>query len=274
MSIGSENETIIMYTDLLGINNVLSNITDSTITNNSINTIAGYNLTAIFIGTNITQISDNAFINFPNLATITFTAPISITLNVKAFVGINNSAIFNFTNYANYTDLPLNVQSFITNMKEINSSYTFTPAPIVTIISNVCFQAGTIIITDQGYINIEKIDIEINTIRGKRILGISKTILTSDYVILIKKNALNLNVPNVDTIVSKDHKILFKSNMYRAEELMLIVNNIIKIKYNGNSMYNVILEKYDYMIANNLIVETLHPINPICKLFTNKLIIK
>ena len=57
--------------------------------------------------------------------------------------------------------------------------------------------------------------------------------------------------------------------MYDAKDLTLFIKDAHIIKYNGYYMYNVILEKYDYIIANNLIAETLDPKNPISFFFTS-----
>ena len=46
--------------------------------------------------------------------------------------------------------------------------------------------------------------------------------------------------------------------------------NVIKVKYTGEILYNVLMEEYSQMCVNNLICETLHPNNIIAKLYTKK----
>ncbi len=44
------------------------------------------------------------------------------------------------------------------------------------------------------------------------------------------------------------------------------MNNIYKVPYQGQKLYNVMLkDKHDYMRVNNLIAETLHPENEFVK---------
>lgn len=53
---------------------------------------------------------------------------------------------------------------------------------------------------------------------------------------------------------------------------MTIVKNfknteIIKIKNNGRILYNILMEKHDKMMVNNLVAETLDPKNSVAKLY-------
>ena len=52
-------------------------------------------------------------------------------------------------------------------------------------------------------------------------------------------------------------------------EAFKIINNFEngkKIKYSGEFLYNILMEKYDIINVNNLICETLHPENTLAKL--------
>ena len=44
-------------------------------------------------------------------------------------------------------------------------------------------------------------------------------------------------------------------------------DNIYKVEYSGEILYNVLLENYDKMIVNNIICETLHPNNNLSNLY-------
>ena len=48
------------------------------------------------------------------------------------------------------------------------------------------------------------------------------------------------------------------------------VEGVSAIIYNGERLYNVLLEKYDKMVVNNLIVETLDPNNVIAQMYSSK----
>ena len=110
-----------------------------------------------------------------------------------------------------------------------------------------------------------------NTIRGNLVIGISETLQEDKELILIKKNALALNVPNEDLKISKKHKIFYKGNMIECGDLINI-EGIETIEYKGEILYNVLLEKDECMIVNNIITETLNHSNPMCILLKVKFI--
>ena len=135
-----------------------------------------------------------------------------------------------------------------------------------------CFPAGTPILTDQGIVPIEKISPKVHTINNKQIVAVTRTITNEHTLVCIEKNALGKNVPSEDTIISRCHSILYNGKMVQARHLIKIVNNkkkVYKIKYNGEILYNILMEKHEKMNVNNMIVETLHPENIIAKLYTN-----
>jgi alpha-tubulin suppressor-like RCC1 family protein len=139
------------------------------------------------------------------------------------------------------------------------------------IISNICFPASTPIQTDQGIVAICKIDPSIHTIDRKIIVDITRTVSTDKYLICFKKNAFGLDYPCDDTIMTKDHKVYFKGELIPAERLLINNRNsdrVFKIKYNGEVLYNVLMEDYTMMAVNNLVCETLHPNNIIAKFYT------
>jgi hypothetical protein len=136
-------------------------------------------------------------------------------------------------------------------------------------ISNVCFPAGTPVNTDQGIISIEKINSDKNTIRGNKIETITKTVTQDKYLVCIEKDVLAKNIPSEKTLMSKNHALLYNGKMVKSKELLQLNNEgIHKVKYNGEILYNVLLEnKHDKMIVNNLICETLYPKNSIAELY-------
>ena len=133
--------------------------------------------------------------------------------------------------------------------------------------SAICFPGNTPIVTDQGIIEIQKINKERNTIRGKVIKRVTKTKTQEKYLICIEKYALGNNIPSQKTIMTQNHKLLFKKQMIKAKELLNKVENVYKIKYTGEVLYNILLEQHDKMIVNNLICETLSPDNNILNFY-------
>lgn len=145
-----------------------------------------------------------------------------------------------------------------------------TPDPIP--ISNICFPKNTPILTDQGFIPIHKIDADKHTIYNKKIVAVTKTITDDSFLICFEKNAIGMNHPNQKTIMSKNHKIYYKGTMMEAEKFLQFSDRgIKKIKYNGEILYNILMEDYEKINVNNLLCETLHPENKIAKLYNNNL---
>ena len=141
-----------------------------------------------------------------------------------------------------------------------------TPIPIVPI----CFPAGTPVLTDQGYIPIEEIDPEINTIRNKTIVAITKTITNHDKIVCFEKHSLGYNVPNKKTFVSLNHGIIYNKKLIPAKKFVGRKNGVYFKKYNREYLYNVLMEKHIVMLVNGMKVETLDPKNIVAKLYTNK----
>ena len=137
----------------------------------------------------------------------------------------------------------------------------------VYLISNICFPAGTLVKTDQGIIAIEKINPDIHTIHGKKIVGITQTISSHDFLICFEKHALGNNIPSQKTCMTHGHELLYNGKMRKAIECMKFSENVYKTKYRGEVLYNVLMEKHETMEVNNLICETLNPENPIAKLY-------
>jgi len=137
--------------------------------------------------------------------------------------------------------------------------------PVPVPISNICFPAGTPIQTNQGEIAIEKIDPKVHTIRNKKIVDITKTISPEKYLVCIEKDALGNNIPSQETKISKNHCIYYNGKMIKAKDLL--GDKVRKVKYNGEVLYNVLMENHEKMLVNNLICETLDPLNSISKLY-------
>ena len=133
--------------------------------------------------------------------------------------------------------------------------------------SNICFPAGTPVSTNQGKIPIELIDPEIHTICNNKIVGITQTISPDKYLVCFEKDALGLNKPSQKTIISKNHELFYKGKMVKAKDFIGKFENVKKIKYTGEVLYNVLMEEHDKMMVNNLICETLNPENTVAQLY-------
>ena len=125
--------------------------------------------------------------------------------------------------------------------------------------SDICFVAGTPVNTDQGAVAIDKIDVSKHTIRGKRVVAVTKTIADEKHLVRIRKDALAKNVPSQDTLTTQNHTFFYNGNMVEAKQLVNQLDNVDLVKYDGSTLYNVLQDKHEKMVVNNLIAETLHP---------------
>jgi len=119
-------------------------------------------------------------------------------------------------------------------------------------------------------VSIEKLNPDIHSIRGKRIVAITETRPLFSHIVCIEKDALGKRVPCERTEISKEHCVFYKGKMMRAVDLVGECNGVSEIGYNGEPLYNVLLEKHGHMIINNLICETLHPENIMGKICGGK----
>ena len=65
-------------------------------------------------------------------------------------------------------------------------------------------------------------------INNIKVLGVTKTLNAYNEMILINKNALNLNVPNKDTYISHHHRVVYRNKLVEAQYLVNN-NNILKV---------------------------------------------
>jgi hypothetical protein len=136
-------------------------------------------------------------------------------------------------------------------------------------VSNICFPAGTPVLTDQGIVPIECIHPNLHTIQRQRIVDITKTVSTDSHLVEFKTHSLEYNYPRQTTRMSLKHKLYYHGKLCEAKTL-LYLKQVSLVKYNGEILYNVLLDTHSTMNINGLICETLHPDNLIAKLYTNK----
>jgi hypothetical protein len=130
-------------------------------------------------------------------------------------------------------------------------------------LSNICFVEGTLVMSDQGIIPIETVTKD-NTIFSKKVKMLTITRSFHEYLITFEKDEIAPNVPNQKITMSKNHKVLYNGLLMDAENV-----GGTKVQYNGQLLYNILLEDHGIVLANNLICETLDPTNVIAKLYTS-----
>jgi len=101
----------------------------------------------------------------------------------------------------------------------------------------------------------------------------TKSITSKDHLICFKKNSLGFNCPNKDLCMTTDHKINY-NNQWVAAEKMLSLKDVVKKKIrkelNEHYVYNILMKKHTFIIAQNMKCETLHPNNKIAKIFKKR----
>jgi hypothetical protein len=136
--------------------------------------------------------------------------------------------------------------------------------------SNICFTADTPVTTDQGNIQISRIQPGIHTIHKKPIVAITKTFHDDKYLICFEKDALYPNVPSQRTLMTKNHGVFYKGWFIPAH-YFIQKNGVSQVEHKEQEpLYNVLMEEKEAMLVNSLICETLSPLNKIVPLFTEK----
>jgi hypothetical protein len=141
--------------------------------------------------------------------------------------------------------------------------------------NQVCMPAGTVVQTDQGACCIESLDKQTHMFDGRRLVAVSKTIARTEYsyMVLFRTHALGPNVPDKDTFVTTGHKVGVSEGEGGMVEAGTVLgwgtNPLVSAAQSqkGEILYNVLLDTYEVVTANNMRVETLHPSNPVARLY-------
>lgn len=147
---------------------------------------------------------------------------------------------------------------------------TYTRTPLFSA-SNICFVEDTLIKVDQGIVPIQHIDVNIHTIKHKKIIAITRSISNDTHLVKFEKHSLFRNCPNNVTIMSQHHKIMWNDKLIFAANFLPKYQGVTRIPYKKEILYNILMEDYETVIVNNMVCETLHPTNPIAKLHKTRL---
>jgi len=193
--------------------------------------------------------------------TLTFTnSNASETVSGSGIVSLNSSGD---------VDIKISIPG-TNNYYAMPSAQSPSPMFTVNVISQgqgSCFPEKTPITCDQGLIEIDKINPAIHTINNKKILAVSKTIYEVNKLVCFEKHSLYKNVPSQTTLMTKDHCVFYNGKMVEAKSLIGLNDNIYEKTHKYKFVYNILMEKYDKMRVNNLIVDTLHPESKIAKYY-------
>jgi hypothetical protein len=137
-------------------------------------------------------------------------------------------------------------------------------------IGSICFPGNTPIKTDQGIIEISKVEPEKHTINGRDIEDVIRTVSVSKWLVCIKEGALGYEKPSKETCLSREHKVYYKGKMREAYKLIGKVKGVYKKRYDGSILYNVLMKEHSKMLVNDMVCETLDPSNMIALLYSRK----
>jgi hypothetical protein len=150
---------------------------------------------------------------------------------------------------------------------DIHLNLIRNPAVTFTLLrheSNICFCAGTVIHTDQGPVEIQKLAPG-HTVYGKEIRGLTETYYTGDQLICVAPHAFRPDYPYRETVMSPRHKIWLHGRMIEARDLM--GPGVTWVPYRNEKLYNVLLDIEGRMNVQGMICETLDPSNSVAKHF-------
>jgi hypothetical protein len=141
-----------------------------------------------------------------------------------------------------------------------------TAVPLAPI-AGICFPANTPMCIDQGTVNISQIDPKNHTLGGQPIRAITQTHLLDKDLVCFERDALNHGIPRKRTIMSRDHCIFYRGKMTPAHIFIGKHEGVTTVPYNGETMYNILLDRHQTVNVNGLTCETLDPENVIAKLY-------
>jgi len=125
----------------------------------------------------------------------------------------------------------------------------------------VCFLGSEKVRTDQGSVRFDKLTTDY-TINGYNIKKVTKMLNSDDHLIFVGKDAVNKNIPNKGTYISRNHGIVMNNHIVRAKTLEN-GTTVLKIPREPDMIYNVLTIPQTIMFVNNMPCETINPSDPI-----------
>ena len=136
-----------------------------------------------------------------------------------------------------------------------------------SIISDICFVKNTLVKTDQGTFPIQNLTKK-HTIYKEPILHITKTIHYEPFLVKVCAYAFG-TFPTKDTYMSMKHKI-YVDGLIQAKNL-INDDTVLLVPYDGEPLYNVLLEKHTMMKVHGMLVETMDPTCLVALFYKSKL---
>ena len=188
-------------------------------------------------------------------------------------VNLDNEILINFNNNINinnlnFSNINININS---ELGKLSKYYSFINSKSYLLGNNK-------IETDQGYILVQNLNIDIHTINKKKIVAITKKIIKEEKnLLLLKKNCIKEDLPLNDTFIDPKQKIEYNDKIMKASDFLFkyIKSGADIIKYNNIVLYNVLLQDETKININNLHIKSLKvELNEYIDLFIKKYYIK
>lgn len=162
----------------------------------------------------------------------------------------NNYQVIIKKNNKNILDTTINPDSDLNNLIQKVSSMK----------NQLFILKDTLIKTDQGFVNIQDISPENNTINDKKIISVHNASNDElDCLIFFEKDAFGPYVPSKNTFISPTHKIFHRNDYYSACLFLFkfLKDKVHPIKYSRQILYGLLLEDEVDIEINNLRVESM-----------------
>ena len=150
-----------------------------------------------------------------------------------------------------------NSSGFTSNNNFAMVRYALSSSPA----QNICFVGDTPIVTDQGIININRIKSSVNTINGRKIVAVTKSITPEKYLVCFKKDALGPNIPSKDTTMSMGHKVFYDGVFVEAAYFTKKFAHVKLLRNTHRHLYNILFNNHSVLEVNNMLTESLDPNN-------------
>ena len=189
--------------------------------------------------------------------------PITAGTLTNVTMGNNGFSLVGTYDAATQTETTGNKLKYVEG--ELSAEVEFVLSTAEKAISNICFRGEAKVLTSEGYMEIREVKRGMK-VQGEEIEEVTRTISKESEVVLMKRGSIMKNMPLEDTVITKEHKVLYKGEMVEAKELVN-GSSIVYEKYKGETLYNILLSGEGKMVVNGMIVETLSPSNNIAKLY-------
>ena len=115
------------------------------------------------------------------------------------------------------------------------------------------------IITDQGIVIVKNINPLYHTIDNEKIVALIQNVVNDKFLVHFSKHSLSRNYPNGSVVTSCHHKIKFRGMYIESCKFVGLFPKVTYVTYNGETLYNILMNNHSKISVNNIECETLDP---------------